>query len=157
MKITQGGKDMKAQRGPVVKVSDELKEMLNEALAIELSVTIQYMWQHVQLIGVKGEAVRDKFKKIGMVEMKHAEAVAERLWYVGGTPTVKPASINVGKSLKESLELNTKAEKEANHLYRKILEQAQKEGDVTTAFLTKKILEDVEEHHDTFMKMLKET
>ena len=130
--------------------------MLNEALAIELAVTIQYMWQHVQLIGVKGEAVRDKFKKIGMVEMKHAEVVAERLWYLGEIPTVKPAPIKVGNSLKESLELNTKAEEKANQLYRKILQQAQKEGDVTTAFLIKKILEDVEEHHDTFMKMLKE-
>jgi bacterioferritin len=147
---------MKSQLEPVIKVSDKLKEMLNDALAIEIAVTIQYMWQHVQLIGVKGEAVRNKFKKIGMVEMKHAEAVAERLWYLGGTPTVKPAPINVGKSLKESLELNTKAEEEANQLYRKILQQAQKEGDVTTAFLIKKILEDVEEHHDTFMKMLKE-
>jgi len=141
---------------PVIKVSSKLKEMLNEALAIELAVTIQYMWQHVQLIGVKGEAVRDKFKKIGMVEMKHAEAVAERLWYLGEIPTVKPAPINVGNSLKESLELNTKAEEMANQLYKKILQQAQKERDVTTAFLIKKILEDVEEHHDTFMKMLKE-
>ena len=141
---------------PVIKVSSKLKEMLNEALAIELAVTIQYMWQHVQLIGVKGEAVRDKFKKIGMVEMKHAEVVAERLWYLGEIPTVKPAPINVGNSLKESLELNTKAEEMANQLYKKILQQAQKERDVTTAFLIKKILEDVEEHHDTFMKMLKE-
>jgi hypothetical protein len=30
---------------PVIKVSDKLKEMLNEALAVELAVTIQYMWQ----------------------------------------------------------------------------------------------------------------
>ena len=152
----QGGKDMKAQREPVVKVSDKLKGMLNEALAIELAVTIQYMWQHVQLIGVKGEAVRDKFKKIGMVEMKHAEAIAERLWYLGGTPTTKPASIKIGKDLKESLELNGKIEKQAHQLYGKIIEQARKERDITTAFLIKKILEDVEEHHDTFIKMLKE-
>jgi bacterioferritin len=91
-----------------------------------------------------------------MVEMKHAEAIAERLWYLGETPTVEPAPINVGKSLKESLELNAKVESQAHQLYGKIIEQAQKEGDVTTAFLVKKILEDVEEHHDTFTKMLKE-
>lgn len=147
---------MKTQLQSVIKVSDKLKEMLNDVLAIELAVTIQYMWQHIQLIGVKGIAVHDKFKETALVEMKHAEAIAERLWYLGGIPTVKPAPINVGNSLKESLELNTKAEKEANELYRKILQQAQKEGDVTTAFLVKKILQDVEEHHDLFMTMLKE-
>ncbi len=48
------------------------------------------------------------------------------------------------------------SEEEANQLCKKILQQAQKERAVTTAFLIKKILEDVEEHHDTFMKMLKE-
>jgi len=54
------------------------------------------------------------------------------------------------------IDVNTKAEEKANHLYRKILQQAQKEEDVATAFLIKKILEDVEEHHDAFRKMLKE-
>jgi len=148
---------MKAQRKPVIKVSEKLKEMLNEALAVELAVTIQYMWQHVQLIGVRGTGVRDEFKKISLVEMKHAEAIAERLWYLGGIPTVKPAPINVGDSLKEFLEWNVKVEGEAHQLYKKILDQAQKEGDITTVFLIKKILEDVEEHHDLFMRMLKET
>jgi bacterioferritin len=147
---------MKTSLEPVAKVSEKLKEMLNEALAVELAVTIQYMWQHVQLIGVKGTAVRDEFKKISLVEMKHAGAIAERLWYLGGTPTVKPASINVGDSLKEFLEHNVKVEGEAHRLYEKIIEQAQKEGDITTVFLIKKILEDVEEHHDLFMKMLKD-
>jgi bacterioferritin len=147
---------MKTSLEPVAKVSEKLKEMLNEALAVELAVTIQYMWQHVQLIGVKGTGVQDEFKKISLVEMKHAEAIAERLWYLGGTPTVKPAPINVGDSLKEFLEHNVKVEGEAHQLYKKIIEQAQKEGDITTVFLIKKILEDVEEHHDLFMKMLKE-
>ena len=40
---------MTAQMEPAIKVSDKLKKMLNEALAIELAVTIQYMWQYVQL------------------------------------------------------------------------------------------------------------
>ncbi len=33
---------------PVVEVSDQLKEMLNKAIAREIQVSIQYMWQHVQ-------------------------------------------------------------------------------------------------------------
>ena len=141
---------------PATKVSDKLREMLNDAIAREIAVSIQYMWQHVQVIGVKGIAVQDQFKQTAITEMKHAESIAERLWYLIGTPTVKPAPINVGKNLKEFLELDTKAEEEAILLYKKIIEQAQKEGDVTTAFIFKEILEDEEEHHDLFTTMLEE-
>ncbi len=141
---------------PVVKVSDALKEMLNNAIAREIQVSIQYMWQHIQVIGVKGIAVQDKFKQTAIAEMKHGEKIAERLWYLEGTPTTKPAPITVGGSLKEFLDLDIKAEVEAIEMYKKIIEMAGKEGDVTTAFIFKEILEDEEEHHDLFTTMAEE-
>ena len=141
---------------PVVKVSDELKEVLNKAIAREIQVSVQYMWQHVQVMGVRGVAVQDKFKQTAIAEMKHAEKIAERLWYLGGIPTTKPSVIEVGKTLKEFLELNTKAEVEAIEMYRQIIEMANKEKDVTTAFMFNEILEDEEEHHDLFTTMLEE-
>jgi len=141
---------------PATKVSEKLKGMLNNAIAREIQVSIQYMWQHVQVIGVKGVAVQDQFKKTAVTEMKHAEKIAERLWYLEGTPTIKPAPIKVGESLKEFLEFDTKAEEEAIVMYKQIIELAQKEGDVTTAFIFKEILEDEEEHHDLFTTMLEE-
>jgi len=141
---------------PVQKASAKLKGMLNDAVAREIQVSVQYMWQHVQAMGVKGVAVQDKFKSTAIDEMKHAEKIAERLWYLGGTPTTKPAPIEVGKTLKEFLELDTKAEVEAIEMYKQIIELATKEGDVTTAFIFKEILEDEEEHHDLFTTMLEE-
>src|SRR5512135_2812327 len=115
---------------PVTKVSDSLRDLLNQAIAREIQVSIQYMWQHVQVMGVKGVAVQDKFKTTAIAEMKHAEKIAERLWYLKGTPTTKPAPIVVGNTLKEFLEFDTKAEEEAITMYRKIIEMAGKEGDV---------------------------
>jgi len=149
-------KDMAVSLKPVIKVSDKLREMLNNAIAREIQVSVQYMWQHIQVVGVKGVAVQDKFKQTAIAEMKHAEKIAERLWYLEGTPTTKPAPIVVGKSLKEFLELDTKAEVEAIEMYREIIEMAKKEGDGTTAFIFKEILEDEEEHHDLFTTMLEE-
>jgi bacterioferritin len=149
-------KTMKVSLEPVVKVSEKLKDLLNKAIAREIQVSIQYMWQHIQVVGVKGVAVQDKFQQTAIAEMKHAEKIAERLWYLGGTPTTKPAPIEVGKSMKEFLELNTKAEVEAIEMYREIIELANKEKDVTTAFIFKEILEDEESHHDLFTTMLKE-
>jgi bacterioferritin len=147
---------MPVSLGPMTKVSDQLKEMLNKAIAREIQVSVQYMWQHIQVVGVKGVAVQDKFKQTAISEMKHAEKIAERLWYLGGTPTTKPDPIIVGKSLKEFLENDTKAEEEAITMYKAIIEMAHKEGDVTTAFIFKEILEDEEEHHDLFTTMLEE-
>lgn len=141
---------------PVTKVSNQLKEMLNDAISREIAVSIQYMWQHVQVMGVKAVAVQDQFKKTAITEMKHAEKIAERLWYLEGIPTIKPAPIKVGDSLKEFLELDTKAEEDAIFLYKKIIEQANKEGDITTSFIFKEILEDEEQHHDLFTTMLEE-
>jgi bacterioferritin len=141
---------------PATKVSDKLKGMLNDAIAREIQVSIQYMWQHLQVVGVKGIAVQDQFKQTAIAEMKHAEKIAERLWYLEGTPTTKPAPIEVGKTLKEFLELDTEAELEAIQMYKGIIEMAQKEGDVTTAFMFKEILEDEEDHHDLFTTMLEE-
>jgi bacterioferritin len=147
---------MAVSLGPMTKVSEQLKEMLNKAIAREIQVSVQYMWQHIQVVGVKGVAVQDKFKQTAISEMKHAEKIAERLWYLGGTPTTKPDPIVVGGSLKEFLENDTKAEEEAIIMYKAIIGMAQKEGDVTTAFIFKEILENEEEHHDLFTTMLEE-
>ena len=67
---------------PATKVSENLRKMLNDAIAKEIAVSIQYMWQHVQVIGVKGIAVQGHFKQTAITEMKHAEKIAERFWYL---------------------------------------------------------------------------
>ena len=137
-------------------VSEELMELLNKAIARELQVAIQYMWQHVMWKGVRGFAVKDELKNIAIEEMKHAESIAERLAYFGGTPTTKPSPINVGTTITEMLKQDVQDEIKAIELYKKIIETAQKEEDYTTARLFRKILQDEEEHHDTFVSLLEE-
>jgi len=130
--------------------SQKLKDMLNGAIAREIQVSIQYMWQHVQWMGVDHYAVSDKFKEIAVEEMKHAEKIAERLWYLGGVPTTKPTSIKVGEELWEMVDLNIKAELEAIKMYKNIEKAADAEGDPTTRFIFEEILEQEEDHHDFF-------
>jgi len=136
--------------------SKDLLELLNKAIAREIQVSIQYMWQHVQWRGAKAFSVKDELRKIAVTEMKHAEAIAERLVYLGGEPTTTPTPIYVGKSLREMIERDVKDEEEAIKLYKQIIEVARKEGDVTTAVLFEKILGDEEEHHDFFTSLLEE-
>jgi len=136
--------------------SKELLELLNQAIARELQVSIQYMWQHVLWKGVKGYAVKDVFKQTAITEMKHAEKIAERLTYLGGIPTTNTHPIKVGENLKEMLEQDVKDEEEAISLYKKIIEKAKEEGDIVTAKMFEDILEDEEEHHDVFTSLLEE-
>lgn len=133
--------------------SQKLKDMLNQSIAREIQVSIQYMWQHVQWMGVDHFSVSDKFKEIAVQEMKHAEKIAERLWYLGGVPTTKPSPITVGESLWKMVDLDIKAEEEAMELYRKVENVAEAEGDVTTRFIFESILEDEEDHHDFFTSL----
>jgi bacterioferritin len=134
--------------------SEELKNMLNDAIAREIQVSIQYMWQHVQWSGAKAFAVSEEFQSIAVQEMKHAEKIAERLFYLGGTPTTKPSPIFVGKALKEMLTQDVKDEENAIKMYKGIIEKAEKEGDLTTAFIFREILEEEEGHHDFFTTAL---
>ncbi len=135
------------------KTSKALLDLLNKAIARELQVSIQYMWQHVLS---KKCAAKDELKKIAITEMKHAEVIAERLAYLGGTPTTKPDPIFVGETLKEMLEKNKKDEEGAIALYKKTVAAAGKAGDETTQKLFRQILADEEEHRDTFAGLLEE-
>ena len=102
-------------------VSKELLEMMNKAIAMEMQVSIQYMWQHIQWSGVKHYAVKDEFESIAIEEMKHAEMIAERLFYLGEKPTTRPTPVFVGDTLKEMLEMDKKDEEGAIELYKKII------------------------------------
>jgi bacterioferritin len=143
-------------QGPATKVSKALMGLLNDAIAREIQVAIQYMWQHVQWGGVKGFAVHNELKSIAVVEMKHAEAIAERLFYLGGIPTTKPNPIFVGTTLKEMIAQNIKDEANAVILYKQIIEKARAEKDETTNRLFREILEQEEDHHDTFTTLMED-
>ena len=134
--------------------SKELMKMLNDAIARELQVSVQYMWQHVTVTGIHSESIGGVFKKISIAEMKHAEAIAERLDYLGGKLTTKPTPITVGKNVKDMLKINKKAEEDAIILYKKIVARAAKEGDVVTKKLFEDILSQEEDHHGQFSTLL---
>ena len=134
----------------------ELKDKLNDAIAREIQVSVQYMWQHVMIRGINAESVGSIFKQTAITEQKHAEAIAERLDYLGGVPTTKPTPIEVGKNAKDMLTINKKAEEDAIKLYKGIIALAEKEGDIVTRKLFESILSDEEEHHNVFSTLLED-
>lgn len=121
---------------------------LNHDLALELAAITQYMWQHVMARGIYSPAFRDRIKAIAIDEMKHAEALAERIVWLGGTPITEPTHIHVGGDLGKMTADDIKAEREAIQTYREQLELVK--DDPVTHRLLVKLIEDEEEHLDFF-------
>jgi bacterioferritin len=155
--------------------SAELLNLLNKAIARELQVSIQYMFQHsigaskgASTSGKTLSAKRNKFvashspvwlpgttlKKIAITEMRHAEAIVERVAGLGGEPTTQPDAITIGETAEEMLEIDKGQEREAIQLYGQIINLAESEQDDVTKNLFQRILSDEEEHHRVFSNML---
>jgi len=134
--------------------SQKLLDFLNKGIARELQVSIQYMWQHVQVTGTEGALVEGIFRKTAIAEMKHAERLAERLDYLNGIATTKPDPIFVGGSLIEMLKQNEQDEENAINLYKQAIQVAAEEGDYTTRRLLEEILAEEEDHINTFGRLL---
>ncbi|MCX6659869.1 MAG: ferritin-like domain-containing protein [Candidatus Bathyarchaeota archaeon] len=133
---------------------EALLEILNQSIAREIAVTIQYMWHHVTAIGLESAEVEEIFKKVAIEEMKHAEKFAERLDYLGGVPTTKPSPIVTGGSVEKMLKDNLKAEEEAIALYKKAIQICIENNDPVSRLLYEEILSDEEDHHNTFGTLL---
>jgi bacterioferritin len=138
----------------VQKASPKLTEMMNQAIAAELQAIVQYMWHHVMVKGLNASSLSDVFEDTAIEEMKHAEKIAERLFYFDVTPTTKPTPIATGGNETQMLTADAKAEEEAITLYKDIIKQAASEGDETTRLLFEEILSEEERHHDTFTTLL---
>lgn len=155
--------------------SVQLLGLLNRALARELQVSIQYMLQHAigtaqQIAGTfesssekQGKFVAsnalyffpgNNLKKIAITEMRHAEAIAERIVILGGEPTTQPARITLDSSITAMLEDDRQQEIGAIELYKKIIEFTERENDLVTKKLFERILKDEEKHHQTFSEKL---
>jgi bacterioferritin len=134
--------------------NETLIELLNRGIARELQVSIQYMWQSIQVTGMDGEVTKDIFRKTAIAEMKHAQRLAERIDYLDGVPTIKPDEIHIGDSLVEMLRDDEQSEEEAITLYKRAIQVAQKEGDYTTRRMLEEILAEEENHINTFGKLI---
>lgn len=132
-----------------------LVDTLNDLRARELAVIVQYMGHHYVMTGADAAALAGEFKEVAITEMKHAEALAERIDYLGGVPVTKPATIKSGAtSVSDAATVNLASEEEAITLYTKAVAEAADAGDITTRKLLEDILGDEEDHANTFRTML---
>ena len=142
------------------KVTPEYVSLLNQAVSREIQVSIQYMLQHAKmeklirkvipenilLDKTTYDAVGKFLREFAIVEMKHAAAIMERIYYLGGSATTKADKPSIGNSLSAFAKNGVKAEEEALVLYRKIIDAAGKMEDWETREMFEKIYGEEEQH-----------
>jgi bacterioferritin len=133
-----------------MKGNAEVLESLNEALSEELAAINQY-FLHSEMCENWGYGKLSAFiKKNSIDEMKHAEALLERMLFLEGAPNMsKPMKLNVGKSVPDMIQNDLKLELGAVAMYNRLIDLANKKNDYGTAELLKKILKDEESHVDS--------
>ena len=76
-------------------MTDELVNLLNAAIAMELSASIRYMWQYVILERTMNPGLKDTFKDIAIEKLKRGMVLGERLFSLEGVPTTQPSPVNI--------------------------------------------------------------
>jgi len=122
---------------------------LNRALKEELTAINQYFLHSEMCENWKYDKLGDFIKKQSIDEMKHAEALIERILFLDGTPTLNEAMIlNIGANVREQLEGDLKLEIGAVGMYNDAVRIARDEGDNASSELFERLLKDEESHVD---------
>ena len=132
-----------------MKAKPEVIDVLSMMLEEELLALNQYMlhaemqenWGYLRLA--------KEIRKLSIVEMKHAEALMERILFLEGMPNLSDfPKLNIGKDVKQQLQNDLALEVNAVAEYNSAVAAARKAGDNGSAELLKKLLLDEEEHVD---------
>ena len=122
---------------------------LNAALKEELTAISQYFLHAEMCENWKYDKLGDFIKKQSIDEMKHAEALIERILFLDGTPQMTEGlRLNVGQNVKEQLESDLSLEIGAVAMYNNAIKIARDEGDNASRELFERLLKDEEAHVD---------
>ena len=131
-----------------MKGNPKVIEQLNHALREELTAINQY-FLHAEMCENWGYDRLSKYiKKQSIDEMKHAESLIERVFFLDGTPSMEPLALTIGKNVKGMIEADLKLELGAIVLYNEAARIAAEEKDNGSRDLFIKLLKDEEEHAD---------
>ncbi|MGB6723943.1 MAG: bacterioferritin [Terracidiphilus sp.] len=123
-------------------------EQLNKALREELTAINQY-FLHAEMCENWGYDKLSKYiKKQSIGEMKHAEALIERILFLDGSPSMEPLSLTVGGNVKEMIQSDLNLEISAVAMYNEAVQIALENKDNGSRDLIVLLLKDEEEHVD---------
>jgi len=131
-----------------MKGNPKVVEELNKALREELTAVNQY-FLHAEMCENWGyNKLADYIKKQSIGEMKHAEALMERILFLDGTPSMQPMELTIGGNVQKMIESDLALEISAVAQYNAAVQIATELKDNGTRDLLVILLKDEEDHVD---------
>ena len=128
--------------------NDQVIAQLNQALKEELTAINQY-FLHAEMCDNWGyHRLGTYIKKQSIDEMKHAEAIIERLLFLDAVPKMDYMELTIGANVRAQLEADLKLELNAVAMYNKSIQIARDAGDDASRELFSTLLKDEEAHVD---------
>src|SRR5438445_5196484 len=104
--------------------------LLNQALKEELTAINQYFLHAEMCENWHYEKLGAYIKKQSIDEMKHAEALIERILFLDATPMMTELlQLAVGKNVREQIDSDLKLELAAVEMYNRAVQVSREEGD----------------------------
>jgi bacterioferritin len=132
-----------------MKGDPKIIDLLNEVLTNELTAINQY-FLHAKMLGNWGYRYLAKYEKGESIdEMKHADALIERVLFLEGLPNLqKLGKLNIGQTVVEILKADLALEMMAIPVLQKGMQLCRDAGDHGSEDLLLRILKSEEEHVD---------
>jgi bacterioferritin len=126
-------------------------ELLNKAIAEEMTALNQYMFFHFHCDDQGLDILAGIFKKTAIEEMMHVETLAERaLFLKGDIQMIASEPVRQITDVKEMLAYAQESENEAVEMYNDYAEQCAKNRDSATKKIFESLVADEERHFDQF-------
>jgi bacterioferritin len=126
-------------------------ELLNKAVADELSAIHQYMYFHFHCDDKGYDLLAGLFKKTAIQEMVHIEKLSERILFLKGDVEMKPAeSVEKIHEVKKMLEKARKMEEESAEEYNIWANECARNNDAISKQLFESLVGEEETHYDQF-------
>lgn len=126
-------------------------ELLNKAIADELSAIHQYMFFHFHCDDRGYDLLAGLFKKTAIQEMTHVERLAERILFLKGEIEMKVAQeVKKITDVTEMLKLAAAMEKESAQEYNLWANECAKNADSASKQLFEELVAEEEKHFDQF-------
>ncbi len=126
-------------------------ELLNKAVADELSAVHQYMYFHFHCEDQDLELISGLFFRTAIEEMGHIELCAERILFLGGeVEMVAATEVQKIHDVKEMLALARKMEEESARDYNLWANECSANADAATRKIFESLVDQEEGHFDKF-------
>jgi bacterioferritin len=130
---------------------EKSRELLDAAIADELSAVHQYMYFHFHCDDQAYDLLADLFKKTAIEEMLHIERLAERLLFIKGeVDLVAAREVEKIHDVRKMLEKGRELEESTVKMYNKFAAECAANADSASKQLFESLVTDEERHYDQY-------